>query len=65
MEEEKLGQKPICPSLGYGLGMSQRLFIATMAMQGFLRGDDTLIHSEDVAKLSFEYADALLRQENG
>jgi len=43
-------------------GMSQRLFIATMAMQGLIASGYT--GSKVISKVSYEYADELLKEEN-
>lgn len=51
------------------LGMSKRLFIATMAMQGVLSnaywiGSEKSINYEGTTKIAFKMADALLEIEN-
>lgn len=83
MEKEKLGQEPALgfsyetkdfnnsydpTSVPHKFnGMSKRLYIAIMAMQGLLASG---IYAEKIAfnpilgKLSFEIADELLKQEN-
>lgn len=44
-------------------GISQRLYIATMAMQGLCSRMANVPYAE-IARQSFEYADELLKQEN-
>jgi hypothetical protein len=75
MTNEKLGQEPAFPNNPYfeGLkgdkrcfGMSKRLHLAGMAMQGIMTNvdcDDT-IHYTAIAEISFNMADELLKQEN-
>jgi len=67
---EKLGQDHAFAAMTeneYQRGLSKRLYIAIMAMQGLLASG---IYAEKIAfnpilgKLSFEIADELLKQEN-
>lgn len=46
------------------LGISKRLFIATMAMQGIISMTHNQQLPNGVAERAFEYADALLEREN-
>lgn len=68
MGKEKLGQESMFPladeNMRYNIprGMSQRLFIATMAMQGLIASGYT--GSKVISKVSYEYADELLKEEN-
>jgi len=71
MGEQRLGQKPTFSAASdnsYEPGMSQRLFIATMAMKGILSNSHMttgLSNKDGLAKASYEIADELLKQENG
>jgi len=64
MEEEKLGQKPIFPSLGYGIGMSQRLFIATNLTAARIASGKVINNIPETIKMHYSIADELLKQEN-
>lgn len=78
MGKEKLGQESMFPladeNMRYNIprGMSQRLFIATMAMQGMI-SNPNIIRPIDFGdangydkfiKVAYSYADELLKQEN-
>ena len=78
MSEKKLGQEPVYPSKSKGRyadivienpGISQRLYLAGMAMQGLLANQSIRDNDDDVqlywiAQASFNLADELLKQEN-
>lgn len=71
---EKLGQQPAFATSAFGdgegvydPGMSTRLYIATMAMQGMLSNPNRELRYDNVEnfiKNCYEYADELLKQEN-
>jgi hypothetical protein len=71
MKEEKLGSEPAFPNEHYDQtikGISKRFYTACIAMQGILAstaGTDDFPVKEIVARISFEFADELLKQENG
>jgi len=75
--EKKPGQSPAFPcehelnfnANGYAAeaqdGMSKRLYIATMAMQGILSNSEiTVKNAKDYAEMAFDFADELLKQEH-
>ncbi len=50
-------------SVGYGhRGMTKREYFAAMALQGLLANPSTILKQADIPELSFEYADAMIRQ---
>jgi hypothetical protein len=59
---DHLGWQPAFPSNGR-LGMSQRLYLAGMAMQGLLAGGTTRNKISDIISDSLTLADELLKQE--
>lgn len=73
---EKLGQEPAfaCQPIRENgqymdmgsTGMSKRLYLAGMAMQGILAGGYFNLHSQshEICERSFSIADELLKQEN-
>lgn len=79
--ENKLGKEMAFPGETNGFvqkGISKRFYAACMAMQGILSNDiqsrdldpvDKLSHDEKTVRFivaaSYEYADELLKQENG
>jgi len=71
--KDKLGQQPAFPtnqSFDFQTdfnGVSKRLYIATMAMQGLINGcvvNNGNYDAKWTAKAAFNMADELLRQEN-
>ena len=74
MIEKKLGSEPAFPQSDHSTlldnaeGISKRLYIATILMQGLLAGNSFFIHADaDRAKcadISFKFADELLKLEN-
>lgn len=74
MENQKLGQEPAFPNENtefcqdpYCYGMSKRFYAACAAMQGIMANSNSEMINLDaigVARIAFEYADELLKQEN-
>ena len=78
MENQKLGQEPAFSCtyemkisgqnrLYYHDGMSKRFYAACAAMQGIMANSNSEMINLDaigVARIAFEYADELLKQEN-
>lgn len=67
MEKEKLGEDPAFPYEDmHDKGMSKRLYIATMAMQGIMASNECGVGHipSTVAKWAYEIADEMLKQEN-
>lgn len=72
MKTEKLGQSPAFPTIeqsGNGSwdtapGMTQRLYLAGMAMQGIISSYNSTTSAEYICTKAFEFADELLLQEN-
>ena len=73
--ENKLGLDPAFPVAAFDTngnmttpensnGISQRLYIATMAMQGILAGRANVYEPKDICSKALGYADELLKQEN-
>lgn len=61
-QQDKYG----CREIESYLGISQRLYIATLIAQGFIafRGSKGGIEEIDLVQTSYEIADELLKQEN-
>lgn len=46
----------------YESGLTKREWFAGMALQGLLANPSTILKQADIPELSFEYADAMIRQ---
>jgi hypothetical protein len=46
----------------YESGLTKREYFAAMALQGLLANPSTILKQADIPELSFEYADAMIRQ---
>ncbi len=64
--EEKKGLEPAYPIVGENAGMSKRLLLAGMAMQGIMTNIDIndKVHYSEIAKMSMRMTDELLKLEN-
>lgn len=59
----KLGETPINPFTGQGTeGMTLRQYYAGLAMQGIIASLDGRAEKSDIAAVSVEMADALLKE---
>ena len=56
------GESQVATHLWHFSGLTKREWFAGMALQGLLANPSTILKQADIPELSFEYADAMIRQ---